>query len=195
MNKRLVLIILLCSAIGNVVGLDEKEDQCRPCDSGESFLRYLNLSFYITSTNKVKTMFIGAVLENNLEVVRDTFCWFMGNNDDYHSINKQALEIAIEEGYSEIVEFIVRSVKFEGFYDGIFFIDKLIENEHKHKNPVDLVKVMEKCGVLPYRIRCDGKLMQSKYLEHKSKSKVVQYVMEHNKLDMKEKITQLKKRV
>ncbi len=188
MNNRLVLMILLCSSMGNVVGLDEKEDLCSPCCSGEYCLKYLNLSFYTTSKNEVEAMFVDAVLENNLKEVRHTFCWFMGNNDDYHFIKKQALEIAIEEGYSKIVEFIVRNIKFNNFYDGIFFIDKLIENEHKHKNSVNLAKVMEKCGVLPYRIRCDGKFTQSKYLKYDSDSEIVQYIMKKNtKNDMQKK--------
>ncbi len=211
MNSRLVLMILLCSTVGNVVGLDEKPDQCRPCEWGEYFLSWFNPSYYFWHESNVREIFSCAVKENNTKAVRAVICCAMGheyilNSFFWYSMKKKGLEVAIKEGHSEIVEFLVRDGTVSN--DGIFFIDKLIENEHKHKDPMALAKVMEKCGVLPYfadkgqwfntfgqLVKSKGKFVKSKYLESGSKSEIVQYYLKTCEDDIEKKKKEIEKKL
>ena len=111
-------------------------------------IRYNDTDWSVMEWNNIKTI-IRIICCRPIDSIRynDTG----GSSVIYwNNMKKEALKIAIEEGKPDIVKLLLMNCKISDGDYKISIIDKLIENEHKHKDPVALAKIMKQRGVVPY---------------------------------------------
>ena len=233
MNKRFVLMILLCSAVcyapdpNKLDSVYEKKDMCRPCEIGEYFSLFFSLKYSFFWNSSIEKAFLGAAKEGNIKEVRaivcrsiDSLCCNRGRSirNDWNNMNQEGLKIAIEEGNFEIAKFLLINCRIrddESDYDKvpvandykISIIDKLIENEHKYKDPVALAKIMKQRGVVPYFSKekyrnyvfsssdYEGEFIESKHLKAGSKSEIVQYYLKECGDDIEKKKKEIEEKL
>ncbi len=181
MNNRLVLILLLCSTVGNVVGCGKK-DLTTKCGGIEYFRSFFNPKYYGKSKDEAIKEFLLALETDDIKTARTIICYnaskvFM--QDSLYSIMGDFLDQALEEGKSDFVKLLVRNGAFLDDCCGMSWLEKLIDYENKHENPDDLARVFLENGANLSCFRF-GKV-ESEYLNSKSKSKVVQFIKDKTK--------------